>query len=149
MNFTTERLSIMACTIENTTDVTSQYEMGPHIKMHLKELELDPTTLGWGVWLVKLKDTNEIIGDIGFKGKPDHLGKVEIGYGISPSAQRKGYATEAVDGLIHHAFSTRKVDKVVAECLQDNVASIKVLEKVGMTRIGSDYEMLYWEIIKP
>lgn len=95
-----------------------------------------------------LQDTNEIIGDIGFKGKPDHLCKVEIGYGIVPSAQRNGYATEAVKGLIEYSFSTGKVEKVVAECLLNNVASIKVLEKVGMTPTGSDDEMIYCEIVQ-
>ncbi|WP_163100541.1 GNAT family N-acetyltransferase [Peribacillus alkalitolerans] len=148
MKFSTERLEIIACTNDNTTNLRSQYELGPHIEMHLKEVQLDPTTLGWGVWLVLLRDSKEVIGDIGFKGKPNHLGKVEIGYGITPSAQQKGYATEAVNGLIHHAFSTGKVDKVVAECLHNNVASIKVLEKVGMLRTGTDDEMLYWELIK-
>ncbi|WP_163103196.1 GNAT family N-acetyltransferase [Peribacillus alkalitolerans] len=145
MNFSTKRLNIIACTQENTANVNNQYKLGPHIDMHLKELTLNPTTLGWGVWLVLLKDTNQVIGDIGFKGKPDHQGKVEIGYGIAPTSQRNGYATEAVNGLIHHAFSTGKVVKVVAECLKDNIASIKVLEKVGMTRTGADDELLYWE----
>ena len=64
--------------------------------MFLEKLREDSTQLGWGVWLVINKENNTIIGDIGFKGKPNSENTVEVGYGIIPSAQNKGYATEAV-----------------------------------------------------
>ncbi|MFE8703047.1 GNAT family N-acetyltransferase [Cytobacillus sp. FJAT-54145] len=147
MSILTERLQIIPCTFENVAEFGHNYEIGPHIHMYLEELERDSSYNGWGVWFVILKDTNEVIGDIGFKGKPLD-GQVEIGYGIIPTAQNKGYATEAVQGLIDWAFSSGKVEKIIAECLIDNAASIKVLEKVGMTRSTSNNEMLFWEIVK-
>lgn len=71
---------------------------------------------------------------------------VEIGYGIIPSAQGKGYATEAVQRLVEWALSNRNVTMIVAECLDDNVPSIRVLEKLQMKRIGSENNMLYWHL---
>lgn len=121
--------------------------MGPHIEKYLKELENDSQLKCWGVWLVIHRDTNQVVGDIGFKGKPDENNCVEIGYGIVPKLQNNGFATEAVSGIINWALASGKFDKITAECLKENLPSIKVLEKVGMNNVSSNKEMLYWEAI--
>ncbi|MFH5777089.1 GNAT family N-acetyltransferase [Heyndrickxia oleronia] len=149
MELQTERLKIVPCTDELLSTIsTEEYEIGPHITMFLEKLREDSTQLGWGVWLVINKENNTIIGDIGFKGKPNSENTVEVGYGIIPSAQNKGYATEAVNEIINWAFTNDDVDKVVAECLHDNIPSIKVLEKLNMNKIGTVNDMLKWELKK-
>ncbi|MEH7336918.1 GNAT family N-acetyltransferase [Neobacillus drentensis] len=149
MELQTERLKIVPCTDELLSTIsTKDYKIGPHIKMFLEKLRVDSTQLGWGVWLVIKKENNTIIGDIGFKGKPNSENTVEVGYGIIPSAQNKGYATEAVNEIINWAFKNDNVDKVVAECLHDNFSSIKVLEKLNMNQIGKVNSMLKWELKK-
>jgi [ribosomal protein S5]-alanine N-acetyltransferase len=40
------------------------------------------------------------------------------------------------------------VDKIVAECLEDNIPSIKVLKKLNMTKTGKVNDMLYWQLDK-
>jgi ribosomal-protein-alanine N-acetyltransferase len=143
----TDRLKVIACTSEFLSTISpDEYEIGNHIKGHLSKLENDDSQLGWGPYLVMERETNKIIGDIGFKGKPsaDHI--VEIGYGLIPSAQNKGYATEAVGALVKWAFASGQVKKIIAECLQDNLASIKVLEKLGMTKSGQVGDMLHWKM---
>ncbi|WP_230502548.1 GNAT family N-acetyltransferase [Sutcliffiella rhizosphaerae] len=65
-----------------------------------------------------------------------------------PSAQGKGYATEAVQKLVEWALSNKNVTKIVAECLNDNVPSMRVLEKLQMKRIGSQKSMLNWQLEK-
>ena len=122
--------------------------MGPHINKYLEELKEDSTLLGWGVWFVINQENNTVIGDIGFKGKPNSENIVEIGYGIVPSAQGKGYATEAVQKLIDWAFSNKNINKIVAECLDENIPSIRVLEKLQMKRMGSENNMLKWQLEK-
>ncbi|MEK5175336.1 GNAT family N-acetyltransferase [Heyndrickxia sp. FSL W8-0496] len=149
MELQTERLKIVPCTDELLSTIsTEEYEIGPHITMFLEKLREDSTQLGWGVWLVINKENNTIIGDIGFKGKPNSENTVEVGYGIIPSAQNKGYATEAVKEIINWAFTNDDVDKVVAECLHNNIPSIKVLEKLNMNKIGTVNDMLKWELKK-
>lgn len=149
MELQTERLKIVPCTDELLSTIsTEEYEIGPHITMFLEKLREDSTQFGWGVWLVINKENNTIIGDIGFKGKPNSENTVEVGYGIIPSAQNKGYATEAVKEIINWAFTNDDVDKVVAECLHDNIPSIKVLEKLNMNKIGTVNDMLKWELKK-
>ncbi|WP_332628827.1 GNAT family N-acetyltransferase [Halalkalibacter flavus] len=101
MQLQTERLTLIPCTkVSILLAQASSYEIGPHIESHLLELEQDSSLLGWGVWLVINKETNKVIGDIGFKGKPDQENSIEIGYGILPAAQQNGFATEAVREII-------------------------------------------------
>ncbi|MCM3628164.1 GNAT family N-acetyltransferase [Paenibacillus glycanilyticus] len=148
MQIRTKRLIITAFTQDNVNQVLESYALGKHILKYLDNLKKDPELLGWGVWYVSLAENNQVIGDIGFKGKPDNQGMVEVGYGIIPEMRNKGIATESVGAIIEWVFSSDRVKKVVAECLEDNVPSIKVLEKLGMRRTGSDNGMIIWELIK-
>lgn len=145
----TNRLKLVACTPEFlSTILPEDYEIGGHVKGHVDELQNDNSQLGWGVWFVVDKTTDTIVGDIGFKGKPTADHTVEIGYGIIPSAQNKGYATEAVGALIEWAFASGQVKRIIAECLQDNFPSIKVLGKLGLKESGQEGDMIKWEMTK-
>jgi [ribosomal protein S5]-alanine N-acetyltransferase len=149
MELQTQRLKIVPCTDDSLSKyATEGFKFGSHINNYLKKLKEDPSLIGWGVWLVINKDDNTIIGDIGFKGKPDSENIVEVGYGIVPAAQNKGFATEAVNEILKWAFSSDSVKKVVAECLIDNISSIKVLEKLNMKRIGIKDNMYLWQLTK-
>jgi RimJ/RimL family protein N-acetyltransferase len=101
---------------------------------------------GWGIWLVLLPAKQVLIGDIGFKGAPDANGMVEIGYSILPAWRGHGYATEALRGLTAWAAQQPEVRRVTAECLEDNTASIRVLEKSALRQIGRDEHGLKWEL---
>ena len=71
------------------------------------------------------------VGVAGFKGPPDDVGEVEIGYSIVASEQRRGYCSEAVDALLAFAFDHPKVTLVSAHTLLDEstAGSRRVLEK--------------------
>ncbi|OAS87643.1 MULTISPECIES: GNAT family N-acetyltransferase [Metabacillus] len=141
MEITTERLKIVPC----KEDLLSEdIDVGDHVHYYLHEIEINPSLIGWGVWFVFLKENDQFIGDIGFKGKPQN-GVVEIGYGIQKEAQNNGYATEAVEALVNWAFNTNKVLKITAECLRNNNQSIRVLEKLAMMRTDEEDQMIYWE----
>ncbi len=108
-----------------------------------------PARDGWGIWLITLPAEGAVVGDIGFKGPPDTYGSVEIGYSVLPAFQRRGIATEAALALVAWAQAQPRVRRVVAECLASNAASVRVLEKAGMQRIGQREDMLLWEIVVP
>jgi ribosomal-protein-alanine N-acetyltransferase len=101
---------------------------------------------GWGIWLMLGSAKRALVGDIGFKGPPDDLHTVEIGYSVLPAFQGCGYATEAVQALVAWGFAQPGVGRIVANCRFDNVASIRVLEKAGMRQTGRDRDDLTWEI---
>jgi ribosomal-protein-alanine N-acetyltransferase len=121
-------------------------DFGEILPFLAQQLTEDPKLLDWSYLIVASTD-RIVIGEIGFKGKPNSEGVVEIGYGIVPSYQGRGFATEAASALVQWALSHPEVKRVVAECLISNVPSIRVLEKVGMRRSGVDGEMVKWETI--
>ena len=89
---------------------------------------------GYGVWIVFRGD--EVVGDAGFHSPPVD-GEVELGYSILPGHRGQGYATEAARALVEWALSQPDVERVVAGA-PDNEASMRVLEKIGMRRLGGD-----------
>jgi RimJ/RimL family protein N-acetyltransferase len=88
------------------------------------------TPTHWGHWQVVERSSGLVIGGIGFLAPPA-AGAVEIGYGIVPSHQGRGYATDAVRAIVRWASAQRSVTEIVAGTDGDNLASQRVLEKVG------------------
>lgn len=86
------------------------------------------------------------IGGIGFKGRPDDDGAVEIGYGLAPSARGHGYATEAVAALLDLAAEQR-LSRVIADTTLDNVASQRTLIRAGFRLLGADDELHHYEAL--
>ena len=78
-------------------------------------------------------------GDVVGAGILHHLDAerqiVEIGYFVLPAARRRGFATTIARTLAEHAFSLG-IERVAAYVNLDNVASERVLERVGFTREG-------------
>lgn len=97
-------------------------------------------------WLVVLAAERHGVGLAGFKGVPDERGEVEIGYGIDPAYRNQGYTTEAVEALIAWAFQDPTCRAVLADTLNDNVASNRVLAKVGMRIYHETEDGLCWRI---
>ncbi len=111
----------------------------------LKEFELQK-----GAQLaIVLKDSGCLIGDIYLKQEADSLW---IGYTISPSHARRGYAYEAVNGMI--AWIREKgIEKILAATLPENIPSINLLKKlrfnfVGMNEHGEEVYTLDLNCIK-
>lgn len=107
----------------------------------------DPSSAEWIRIIVHTADRT-VIGDIGFIEPPDEKGNVEFGYSIVPEYRGKGYATEAARAMIEWAFEQPGVRRVIASCLNDNYASIRVLEKAWMRQIEPEDDLLRWERLK-
>jgi RimJ/RimL family protein N-acetyltransferase len=60
-----------------------------------------------------------------------------VGYAIHPDYQGRGFATEATLGLIDFGFLSLGLERIVAQCDTRNSASYRVMEKAGMTRVGT------------
>jgi RimJ/RimL family protein N-acetyltransferase len=78
----------------------------------------------------------EVIGTAGFKGPPDVEGMVEIAYGVMPSVEGRGYATEAAGALVQFAAADQRVRLIRAHTLPELNASTRVLRKCGFVHIG-------------
>ena len=108
----------------------------------LNYAENNPDALEFGMWYIILVDgeRREAIGNIGFKGKPDENNTVETGYSILETHQKKGFASEAVNGLLKWVFDQPNVERIIAETLNDGFPSQKVLKNNGFTFTGNGSE---------
>lgn len=72
MKLETERLYIVPCTEESIHVANEQgYNSGPHIVGHVENVKQNKDLLPWGAWYVIRKEDDIVLGDIGFKGKPN------------------------------------------------------------------------------
>ena len=85
---------------------------------------------------VTLEETGELIGDAGIRRKPENDWEADIGYEIAPEHWRNGYATEAAAALINHGFDQMGLHRISSWCIAENVASARVLEKLGLREEG-------------
>jgi len=93
----------------------------------------DPSQPGWFQYAVEHDRTH--IGDVGVD-LHDNLRQAEIGFTLDPAYQGKGFAGEAVRGVLDHLFQVQGLHKVSAECDARNTASARLLERTGFTREG-------------
>ena len=115
--------------------------MLPHIARGIEvSSRAEPTRL-----IVHAADES-LIGETGFHGPPDGSGTVEVGYSIVPAYRGRGFAYEATRALIRHSLARSDIRRVIAECLDDNAASLRVIEKLGMRRVGSAGATLRFEL---
>jgi len=94
------------------------------------------------IFCIKLIKTNQFIGLIAL-----NLGKLsfkiaEAWYKVLPAYWGQGYTTEALTELLKFGFFDLRLHRIEAGCAVENIASIRVLEKVGMFREGSKREIL-------
>ena len=97
--------------------------------------------------LILIKDENVGAGLLGFKSFPDERGATEIGYGIDPAYQGKGYMSEAIRALIDWAF-THPFCKVITATEVENPASKRLLERLGAQLVNVSEHSTSWEIRK-
>jgi len=106
------------------------------------DVSFPTATMPWGVFVIDDTSSGRSLGGIGFKSAPNERGEVGIGYGICPSFQGRGVATEAVVALCDVARPRTRV--VLAETDRENVASQRVLEKSGFQSLGETDGLIRW-----
>jgi len=97
-------------------------------------------THGFGLWTVCLKETQEFIGYVGLNvpGFEAHFTPcVEIGWRFGSQHWGKGYATEAAQHVLSWGFEFG-LKEIVSFTVPANTRSIRVMEKIGMTRNPKD-----------
>jgi RimJ/RimL family protein N-acetyltransferase len=103
-------------------------------RAHLAESAASFAERGFGVWLVREVGSPEPTGFAGLLGAGGR--EPSLIYGVHPGRCGRGLATEAGRAVLEHAFGVLRVPRVVADVDEPNVASVRVLEKLGMRRVG-------------
>jgi ribosomal-protein-alanine N-acetyltransferase len=95
-------------------------------------------------WAVTLKRNDTVIGAVSLQ-YPNHTGnryhhRAEVGYGITQAHWGRGIGSEAVRAVVHYGFAHRYLNRIYARTIADNVGSVRLLEKLGFVREGTQRE---------
>jgi ribosomal-protein-alanine N-acetyltransferase len=116
----------------NNPEFVGEYQ--PFIQRDKVEMEklLEGGLFEQKVFVVEKKDGIKI-GYVGYS----RIGTFfEIGYALMPNERSKGYGTEAIKMIVDYLFLTKETGRIQAQTDMRNVASLKVLEKVGFKKEG-------------
>ncbi|HEY6464210.1 MAG TPA: GNAT family protein [Polyangiaceae bacterium] len=112
----------------------------------LEDIRSNPEVRLWGDRVVVMRGADgdaRVIGSVVFHGKPDEEGVAEIAYGVEEASQGQGYATEAVRTCVAWALEQEGARAVQAATFAWHTPSLRVIEKVGMVRVGTrDHETM-------
>jgi RimJ/RimL family protein N-acetyltransferase len=90
---------------------------------------------------VTILQNGELCGAIGLTIAPAHQ-RAELGYWIGVPFWRQGFATEAATAVLAFGFETLRLHRIFASHFAENIASRRVLEKIGMRHEGRSREHL-------
>ena len=106
---------------------------------------------GYGRWAVVYKPDDRVIGFNGLKYLPE-MDAVDLGYRFLKEYWGRGIATESSLAVLEYGFHVLKMTTIIGLAVPENVASIHVLQKVGM-RFGGMSDCLglnaeRWELTR-
>ena len=91
---------------------------------------------GFSLWVVVEKASERVVGECGLQ-LLEHTGPdVELGYTLIPRVRGRGLATEAGRACLIAGFDDLGLERIVAVADPANVASRRVMKKLGMTMMG-------------
>ena len=93
-------------------------------------------------WTIRTQNDDLFVGEAGMSLFAPRYRRSSIFYNLLPSHWGQGYATEAAKALIIFGFNTLQLHRIEAGAATENVASLRVLEKVGMRREGMSRKIL-------
>ncbi|NQX85698.1 MAG: GNAT family N-acetyltransferase [Flavobacteriaceae bacterium] len=97
-------------------------------------------TYGYNYFAVETLSNKEFIGFIGMAFqtyKSKYTPATDIGWRLKPSAWGNGYATEGAKRCLEYAFKALELERVIAICTINNINSERVMQKIGMTKLGN------------
>lgn len=102
---------------------------------------------GWGMWKVSLRMDQQcdlflgwiLVRPMDFFTETPQWDNLEIGWRLKQLAWGKGYATEAAQAVMTVVTQNPKLISISAIALEDNLGSINIMKKLGMTYLKKEY----------
>lgn len=95
------------------------------------------------VWAMEHKEDHKMIGRIQLGHHEPADARADVGYAMNRRCWGKGYATEAIRRVVRFGFEVMNLNRIGAVVLPENIASIRVLEKAGLTFEGVRREFAF------
>lgn len=106
----------------------------------------DPDTPGsWFQFAVAEAAGGALVGDVAAYVDEEDPRQARVGITLAADAQGRGYGTEALTALLDYLLIDRGKHRVTADCDARNVASARLLERVGMRREGHHLRSSWWK----
>lgn len=102
-----------------------------------------PEASGWFQRAIRLRDSGQLIGDLGVKLPEEAEGSVEFGISIAPTRQGSGYASEAVRAMFAFVFGQLGRHRIHASVDPRNLACVAMLRALGMRQEAHHRESLW------
>ena len=99
----------------------------------------------WYQLAVEAKGEGRLVGDLAAKVDANELREMEVGFTLAAEHHGKGYASEALRGLLDHAFSDLQMHRVVAITDALNTPAAALLTRVGMRREAHFLENVFFK----
>jgi [ribosomal protein S5]-alanine N-acetyltransferase len=112
----------------------TEQDVRDFVRMFLAQREEEPRTKFQ--LALTLAQNGQLIGNCGIRMKTPDAGEADLGYELDPGYWGRGYATEAAGELLAFGFRDLGLHRIWAWCIAENVASARVLEKIGMRQEG-------------
>ncbi len=94
---------------------------------------------GYGMWAVEERASGELVGRVGC-WRPEGWPGVEVGWTLRRAYWGRGYATEAASASLEYAFEKLDQSRVISLIAPENIASIRVAERLG-EKPGEDWNL--------
>ncbi|MEO1261531.1 MAG: GNAT family protein [Bacteroidota bacterium] len=98
----------------------------------------------WVQFAIAQKQNDQLVGDCAIKLHAPDPRIAEIGMSISPSFQQRGYAKEAMLGIMNFLFNQKEVHRIVEITDAENKASIQLLKSLGFRQEGHFIENIWF-----
>lgn len=95
-------------------------------------------------WAVTLTNANKVIGMFGLHHWSKHHRRAEAGYDLARAYWGQGIASETLRTIISFGFQQMNLHRIYAGTIADNYESVRLLERLGFTREGTQRESS-WE----
>jgi RimJ/RimL family protein N-acetyltransferase len=144
----TERLVLRPLTVADLDVFVAMHDepqvidkMGPYTRdaalERLERNECEWREHGYGLVALTERASGQFVGRSGLKYWPQ-FDETEVGWVLHPTFWGRGFATEAARACLDWGFSNLDVAYITAMILPDNVRSLRVAERLGMTPLRSD-----------
>lgn len=97
----------------------------------------DPRFYGWAI-----EHEGRLVGNIGAYDYDAERNAVEVGMSIEKPSWGRGFATEALDAVLHYLADEEVIASVTAWCAADNIGSMRALVKAGMVGKGVEKDAI-------
>ncbi|QRN41846.1 MAG: GNAT family N-acetyltransferase [Neisseriaceae bacterium] len=121
--------------------VTEYYDLAPFQSLSEAEDLIRTWNTAYDIqsairWGIVLKENNQVIGTCGYHNFREKHGRAELGYELNLDYWQQGYMTEAIIAIQKYGFKKLRLHRIEAFIFPDNLASRKLLEKVGLQSEG-------------